>query len=177
MKETPCFLLEETPRVRQYLRRYSVSKNGCGGGYHHNRTLFSEVDRSEHILTREAHERERESLHWPPRCSRCAYTFRDEDAWQIFVVPLYQRVDTGQIMTLAEAPPGAMWYAYWLTQYDGKPHLTVRCPDGKNWDLDSRGSEDEGWVWQGEAPKVTAVPSIDTGRWRGWLKDGVLLEA
>ena len=58
---------------------------------------------------------------------------------------LYRRSDTGELVTLAEAPAGAMWDLSW---YAGTPyhrpgpdgiHLAVRTPGG-TWDVESRAS-------------------------------------
>src|SRR5579885_2239978 len=46
---------------------------------------------------------------WPHVCV-CGYAFTEEDHWQRFVEDLYRRVDTGEEMTLHDAPAGAMWY-------------------------------------------------------------------
>src|SRR6185503_6337156 len=43
---------------------------------------------------------------WPVACSKCAQPFEQKDEFQLFTRQLYVRPDTGERMTLADAPPG-----------------------------------------------------------------------
>jgi hypothetical protein len=62
---------------------------------------------------------------------------------------------------------------------DIRPPIYVRLPGGSLWNVDARpagdrGYGDSGWTITGTAPRLTASPSIDTGTYHGWLRDGVL---
>lgn len=93
--------------------------------------------------------------------------------------PIYRRTDTGEEMTLGEAPVGAMWFADWyLREGDMRPGwdwyrgpdghcLVVRVPNGSggvhDWMVDSRCSnctlKDDNvhkcWVRHGNPPDIT----------------------
>jgi hypothetical protein len=59
--------------------------------------------------------------------------------------------------------------------------LAVVCPDGSRWYIDLRASNGatgadgltDGWTVEGEPPRITCSPSINTGTYHGWLRDGV----
>lgn len=109
--------------------------------------------------------------------------------------PVFRRVDTGEEMFLADAPPGAMWDAYWMPsamrQADGR-YLVVKLPNGHDWSIDSRASncgrpDDDAhqcWVRHGEPPDITVDKNGDTcdagagsilsGDYHGFLRDGYL---
>ena len=42
-----------------------------------------------------------------------AFVFAPEDERQVFERSVHRRADTGAEMTIEEAPPGAMWDAWW----------------------------------------------------------------
>lgn len=110
--------------------------------------------------------------------------------------PLYKRADTGELVTLREAPPGAMWRTTWyedvpfLTGIDGQS-WTVKTPDG-DWCIDSRASNctlpkddvHKCWCRHGEAPNFTVdkngvtcsagAGSIQCGSYHGFLRGGYL---
>lgn len=112
---------------------------------------------------------------WPTRCA-CGYQFVPRDprvtSWRNF----WRRVDTGEIIEMQNAPPGAMWFADWLTdghcQYQSDQDRRMRGPDGRclvvripggDWVIDSRCSncdkksdnEHKCWVRHGEPPNIT----------------------
>lgn len=84
----------------------------------------------------------RDDPRWPRKCDSCDYEFGPADPWQVNEDLLYRRTDIAptmeqpDLMRLREAPPGAMWFAWWL---DGWRHqvgdfpLVVRLPDGHDW--------------------------------------------
>jgi hypothetical protein len=135
---------------------------------------------------------------WPTTCT-CGYTFREEDEWQRNVDQIYRRVDTGEEMTLPDAPAGAMWYAPWLDQFhtpQGPHNLIVKTPGGE-WAIDSQSSncglqEDRKqeqhhcWVRSGTPPDVNVdkdgktcsagAGSIQCGSYHGFLRHGWLEE-
>lgn len=79
---------------------------------------------------------------WPKQCG-CGYQFLETDEWQVFSDHLYRRQDTGVIVLLRDAGPGAMWHAEWLS---GLPQevgpdglaLMVNCPNNATWHIDGR---------------------------------------
>lgn len=140
-----CFLLEPSNRARRALRRYS--RNGaCPGpySYHNAENLLDEVEAGgKDDVTREPEGNELQ-LNWPVKCASCPYEFQSADAYQINCDRLWTR-DTGEFMTLADAPAGAMWNADWYegqtewTGPDGRA-IVVKCPNGRSWNIDSRAS-------------------------------------
>ena len=78
-----------------------------------------------------------------PASCECGYQFTSDDRRSVASSPIYSRVDTGQEMTLADAPIGALWDAHW---FEGSAHhrpgpdgihLVCRTPGG-TWDIDGR---------------------------------------
>ena len=100
---------------------------------------------------------------WPARCE-CGYEFCASDQWQERAERMYRRGDTGELVTLRDAPDGAMWDATWVPWKgpDGRC-LVVKCPGGSDWTIDGRASnctmrhdtEHRCWVRHGEPPVVT----------------------
>ena len=90
---------------------------------------------------------------------------------------------------------GAMWYApwywdpanpeedrrgkgilstyYWRDWADKRPPICVIGPNGREWMPDQKSSNGEGWVVTGDAPNITAHPSINMPGYHGWLQNGV----
>lgn len=111
---------------------------------------------------------------------------------------VYRRTDTGELMTLRDAPPGAMWDAWWYSESFKGPDgmcLVVKCPpDGTEWLIDSRASnctmpndnEHNCWIRHGAPPNITVdkngrscaagAGSIQTKTWHGFLRNGMLVE-
>lgn len=109
-----------------------------------------------------------------------------------------RRVDDGAVMakdtyglflgdSVGQVPAGAMqWVLHRpgatvqspMDHHDGTElHLLVVTPGG-TWCTGCPATGGGAWTLEGEAPNVTATPSIDIpGRWHGWLRDGVLTEA
>lgn len=112
--------------------------------------------------------------------------------------PLYRRSDTGEVVTLRDAPVGAMWDATWFNDqpaYTGPDgiSLVVRTPGG-SWMVDSRCSNctlpnddvHKCWVRHGD-PRTGEIHvdkngvtcaagagSILTGSYHGFLHNGHL---
>ena len=156
------FWLEPTDRVRLSLRRFKHQQYDESGkvipgpwqcplpeGYHNAVVPVGEAPvryaqlgsgrrHFGHFGTEEYHGDPR----WPSRCS-CGYMFADDDERQVFQRTLYYRVDAGEEMTLADAPTGAMWDAWWYEESwrgsDGL-HLMVKLPTGHEWCVDSQAS-------------------------------------
>ena len=83
---------------------------------------------------------------------------------------LFRRTDTGELMTLSEAPPGAMWYADWYIREGSNVYrgpdghcLVVRTPPDHDWLVDGRCSnctlpndwEHKCWCRHGQVPNIT----------------------
>lgn len=212
MSRIRCFLLEPTERVRVKLRRFSRNNmpDCCSiypgkYSYHTASVPFCEepVERDERgLLCNElkvapAHDDPR----WPIRC-QCGYAFLEDDYWQRFAEQIWRRVDTGEEMTIADAPAGAMWEAPWLDQFQTPQgpnfhNLMVKTPGGE-WAIDSQANnctmKDDRkqehhhcWVRTGAPPEVTAgkdgptcsagAGSIQCGNYHGFLRNGYLEEA
>ena len=111
----------------------------------------------------------------------------------------YRRTDTGETMTLSQAPPGAMWDATWwhddpgMTGWDGRA-LVVRTPGKHDWPIDARASncgspgdnQHKCWCRHGEPPNITVdknchtciagAGSISYPDYHGMLTNGELIE-
>lgn len=196
----PVFFLEPTKRDRVYLRRYESGSTCPGGGYHQAMVFIGEeAEDTRAIGDDHPHDDER----WPAVCEKCDRPFDEADQWQRFRRAIYRRVDTGEETTLADAPIGACWNAFWMVERDNPiwqgPDgrcLVVKCPDGHDWMVDSRASnctmpEDKVhkcWVRHGRPEDGTlhvdkdgvtcaaGAGSIDTGTWHGFLHHGQLVQ-
>jgi len=204
------FWCEPNGKERRWLRRYiSSDQDKCPSGqfgYHNAHHLLGDFD-----------PKEAWPLHptddplWPTACEACQKPFSVNDEFQKFNRAIYVRPDTGDTFCLNEAPVGACWNADWLigkepgdwnygktgshfwTGPDGRS-LIVRCPDGHDWNVDSRCSnctkpDDEThfcWVRHGRPEDGTlhvdkngntcsaGAGSILTKNWHGFLHNGVL---
>lgn len=98
--------------------------------------------------------------------------------------------------------PGDMWYVPWFVEdsyiaptlspeykrdWLGKrPPIAVCLPNGTHWMIDNRfadgngGWKENGWTITGEAPNITANPSINSmspnNGYHGWLQNGILTD-
>lgn len=204
-----CFLLEESGLERQWLRRFCHSdKEKCTGagswGYHNAKVLL----RDALIVWTESGGRkviksqswDESDPRWPVRCEHCDYEFAESDCKQVFRRTLY-KMPSGDLTTIEDAPPGAMWFADWMLVDgsnlwrgpDGRC-LAVKCPGGHQWMIDGRASNctlpndnaHKCWVRHGTPPKVTVgkdgltcqagAGSIQTPNWHGFLREGLLVE-
>lgn len=193
-------MIEPTDRERRYLRRYVAGSKCTGPGSYHNAMEFLEVGPAENYVgSSTVRPTDQQQGNWPTHCA-CGYEFQETDARQIFTDLIYRRPDTGEEMTLRDAPPGAMWNATWFqgtpmwTGADGLA-LIVRCPDGRDWHIDGPASNctmkgdhvHKCWVRHGVPPVLTVdkngntcqagAGSIQTGTWHGFLRNGVLVQA
>lgn len=62
---------------------------------------------------------------------------------------------------------------YWQDWSHIRPPITVSCPNGDYWTIDSKSSNGEGWKVTGDVPTITAQPSIATKGYHGFLNSGV----
>ena len=204
----PCFFLEPTETVRLYLRRY-VGSSKCPGrfGYHNAAILIGEapvIYSEDHdpgtvlALRPERDEIRDDDVRWPKKCDYCDHHFDGGQQNQLTQHVVYRRADNGELMTLHEAPIGAMWYADWHWQKgpDGRC-LAVKVPGsrptGHDWIVDGRASNctmpDDNvhrcWVRHGTPPNITVdkggntckagAGSIKTDTWHGFLRGGMLV--
>lgn len=85
-----------------------------------------------------------------------------------------------------ELPAGAMYDAPWMKGAGGRcvgpdgVALLVVCPPGTSWGdhwhVDGHANNGPGWERTGIIPNITATPSIQTPRYHGWLRNGVLVK-
>jgi hypothetical protein len=190
---TTCFLLSPIDRCVVSFRRYSRTEAApCPAerDYHNASVVIAEeVFPLDDTTGRGSipDGSEKSDPRWPARCD-CGYQFTADDHWQVNRDRLHSRSDGGPPCTLRDAPPGAMWDAHWMGRRghvgpDGR-FLVVRTPDGSDWQIDGRSfnadrsvQSDSGWTRTGEAPRITARPSIlfhHTG-YHAFLTDGVLV--
>lgn len=175
-----CFVLEPTTRVEVWLRRYRSGGDNdkCPGppSFHNARV---HVGNRERPMDADGHETLTSDLEielvtdprWPTLCQACAMPFDDRDPHQVFTERIYRRTDSGDEMTIAAAPPGAMYDAHWLHAFcvgpDGRS-LIIKCPGGELWHVDDvasncswkglpRPKNTHCWQRTGEVPLITVA--------------------
>lgn len=113
---------------------------------------------------------------WPMACG-CGYAFVDDDDKQENRSRLYSRSDTGELVTIHDAPAGALYDARWFANLDGYDRndrgvsLVCKTPFGE-WLIDRPASNGPGWSRTGTPPDIVVTPSIGIGRpqrMHGWL--------
>ncbi|HEX2515826.1 MAG TPA: hypothetical protein VH257_14055 [Chloroflexota bacterium] len=118
---------------------------------------------------------------WPTHCV-CGYAFREHDHRQFYYERLYLRSATGERYVLAETPVGSMWYddrwghdpsTGWLGP-DGRC-LVVKTPGGTCY-LDREVDGHKVHLRVGTPPAISVATSLAVGRWRGWLREGALID-
>lgn len=210
MSGVASFWLEPTDQVQVGLRRYTSHPTGtpftCAGGYHSALAItgtvpgvYEERHGRRHLTIAEHPHADHADPAWPTSCEHCTYAFTADDHWQLWQEQLYQRNDTGELVTLRDAPVGACWDAWWLPDSYRGPDgiaLTVQCPGPHAWQVDSRaancGRPDDDthqcWVRHGDprACRLTVDKDGDTCSagagsilvpgWHGFLRDGQLVE-
>jgi hypothetical protein len=197
LSDITCFMLEPTDRLQIRFRRYrggSDCKRPDGKPGYHNAdialpaeyTAPVDAEGRAHGFGRKPTADELTWVGWEQiaTCKRCGYTFEDADPFQVNGDLVYRRTDTGEDMTLLEAPAGAMWYADWYPGKGPDGHcLAVKLPNGTDWLVDAPSSSGGNWTRTGEPPNVTAQPSIGSGDpadpnyYHGFLRDGKLVDA
>jgi hypothetical protein len=85
---------------------------------------------------------------------------------------------------VATFPPGALidsagWDPRAVPGPDGRIWSVALPPGGGHdlWCIDAPSSTGGRWTRTGEAPNLTVNPSILTGRYHGWLHDGMLSDS
>jgi hypothetical protein len=143
---------------------------------------------------------------WPAVCERCGapvpeWVYATGDTQ---INPRYVLRDRLWDTPSEKLEPGCIFLADWLTptqwasqgysrQYWERCRIAGRilaplgavCPDGQTWVIDAPASNGatgadgltDGWTVEGEPPRITCRPSIDTGTYHGWLRDGVFSDS
>lgn len=182
-----CFLLTPTTRAVRELRRHAPNpgKSHTPHGYHSAEVDAGVVEahvRRDGTVPAQDPRRRRNDPPWPVECS-CGYRFTRDDPKQVNLHLLFRRGDTGELVTLRDAPPGAMWDAKWIRVQawrgpDGRC-LMVRCPNGQDWTIDGTSTSGGRWSRTGFPPDITVSPSIAIGHpddpafYHGHLTNGV----
>jgi hypothetical protein len=207
-----CFMLEPTTTMGLWLRRYTQDHKGgwtCAEGWHEAMLPFGETpalyEAREYggwvreIVTHAGEKPPGDDPRWPAKCAKCGYLFGETDTKQLFSDLIYARVDGGELMTLRDAPPGAMWDGWWLhgihggalcgPTVDGR-NLFVRLPNGRDWHIDGRASNctmpgddvHHCWIRHGNPPELVVdkngptcaagAGSILAGNYHGFLGQG-----
>lgn len=180
MQTITCFLLEPADQGEARLRRYSMSQCPATGLGYHNVILTlgrHPWDPTKEDLWGHPYGASVDDSRWPQRCS-CGYTFQPEDPRQAQTDRLFRRSDTGELLVLRDAPPGAMWFADFYPDRGPDGHALVVMTPGGEWLVDGPASNGPGtWQRSGSPPLVTAQPSIHfPGRYHGFLTNGQLVE-
>lgn len=204
---TQTFWLDPTDQMQVGLRRYTRDSTEftCAGGYHSAmgalRTepgTYEERDDRRYLVTTEVPP-PADDPSWPANCDSCGYAFTEDDAHQLWQVQLYRRTDTGELVTLRDAPAGACWDAWWLPDdYRGPDGiaLAIQCHGQHTWHVDARASNcgrpddhvHHCWVRHGDPRECrltvdkdgdtcsAGAGSIVVPGWHGFLRDGRLVE-
>jgi hypothetical protein len=154
MSDVACFFIEPVFRAKRGLRRYAssaiTSLPPCPGRlkFHDAIVWIDTIDAplgDDGVLKYPEGATRVESwltdCRWPETCAHCGYKFRPSDEMQIFTEPMYRRTDTGDVTTIRDAAPGAIWDAFWLADWehyrgpDGRS-LVCKLPNGHTWQID-----------------------------------------
>lgn len=197
MRRIRCFMVEQTGKSRVWWRRYrSSTRETCPSTLSYCNAKIHAGDVDGEVPSRSLREGDEEpGAAWPDKCEACGYIFAPEDERHVFTQTLYREVGTtGPVFALRDAPPGAMWYADWMSAFrtgpDGR-NLVVMTPGGE-WMIDRRASnctkpDDDVhrcWVRTGTPPNVTVgkggvtcsagAGSIMIRGYHGFLRNGYL---
>lgn len=217
---TQCVWLDQAGESIVTLRRYvSASEKACPERWGYHNASSGEIARVPTVLKADperphgpldltrgsVEEPPHDDPRWPPHCP-CGYPFADDDEWQVNTDRLYRRQDTGELVSLRDAPAGAMWDAFWMPERmrgpDGRS-IVVRLPNGRDWMPDSParnctrpGEDHDCWCRHGEPPNLTVDKTPEPGRstcqagagsiasgtagepgyWHGFLRGGLLVD-
>lgn len=62
---------------------------------------------------------------------------------------------------------------YWRDWSHKRAPICVLCPNGKEWCVDAKSSNGDGWTVTGDPPTITCAPSIMVPGYHGFLRGGV----
>lgn len=181
-----CFMIEETERQWHSFMRFEAGRCSKYGEYHHAMAYEDDVESS---LPPRIPVQGDPRL--PTHCE-CGHEFAPNTI-STSAGKWYRDPRNGNsFRQLAQAPHGAMVYAPYLLNdkaqlspeyvqdHMGKRDpIIVMLPDGGFWCVDQKARwngtlHGTGWRTTGEAPAITANPSIRTTRYHGFLRNGVL---
>lgn len=174
-----CFVIQIGEESRRSLRRYCKDRRDCPERSYHNAT----VPLGEHALVRSDDgaidwiDPDSYLTHpaWPTHCS-CGYEFTEADERQVNQDPIYVALDGRGEWTLSEAPPGAMWEAWWVGDWarvngGAGPAWVFKLPNGAEFmpgqgasNCDRKGEDHDCWCVHGEAPMLTIDKTPEPGR-------------
>jgi hypothetical protein len=190
-----CFLLVPTGLTRVSLRRYeTVPGKPCGDRSFHSAETpvgdmaekFKNTKDDGRMLVVPIATPHKHDPRWPSACE-CGRAFSKKAEYQVFTRTLMTRTDSDAVMTLDDAPVGAMWDAWWYRQHgpawwyrqhgpdafsfwspvDGM-NLMVKTPGGE-WYVDGRANNCDQpdrphrcWVRHGVPPDITVDKNGDT---------------
>lgn len=192
-----CFFIEPTNRQRRFARCFADGK--CAKSKYGYHDVMTYVDTVNARIVNDGNRRHYAPVRrlsakagWPKRCA-CGFKFEKKHR-QTFSDVIYRRTDTGAKLSLRDAPPGAMWDAWWMPDCwkgsDGRC-LCVICPNGSHWMIDGRASNctmpndkiHRCWCRHGEPPNITVdkngntcaagAGSIQAGDYHGFLRGGI----
>lgn len=179
MISVDCYLLTPTALWERLLRRYSraSTENDCPGplGYHDAETSLNCEEFVDQPTWGQYYFRD--DIRWPKKCTACGAPFTPKDEWQVFFRRFHERQDTHELLTIIEAPYGAMWRLF--DPELGQSVTMVKTPLG-DVNLDRRMHLLHGEV-VGDPPKLTCTQPIEGTRphdgasFRLWVRNGVLI--
>ena len=183
---TECFLIEPTDTANLRYRRFTYDRDcptNPGGGHH------AEVRGQDApiVLTERGYIDTIPADPFDPEWRQvttcaCGYAFVDTDPYQVIQDRYYVDIVGSRFSIRSTgpfaAPPGAMWRLPWYEDTDwvgpeGHSYM-LRLPDKTDWAMDGPARDGGRWTRTGVAPKLTAMPSIKSPGYHGWLTDGVL---
>ena len=198
-----CFLLTPTDHIVVTLRRFAYKDSKTpnvppcgrrvprypGGDLVTHETHNAEVEVGREVGTIEGsldgdhtqHTFPHDDPRWSASCA-CGYQFQTTDHWQESRSRLYQRSDTQELVTLSDAPVGALYDSGTFRDVQGYNRngdgmsLICKTPAGE-WLMDGPASNGPGWTRTGKPPDIDVSPSIGIGspqRMHGWLRHGWL---
>lgn len=215
----PVFWMTRLDTIEHSLRRFTFSSSElppcADGSTYHDASMFvgiepayyTEKDGRKFLALRD--ETPHDDPQWPTHCAHCDYVFTDDDQWQDFQDQIYatpdgrtyrlpgRRKSLLNFSPITDAPPGAMWDAWWMGEWargaDGIC-LCVCLPNGRTWMVDSVASnctkpddrDHRCWIRHGD-PKTGNVTvdkngntcaagagSIQADDYHGFLQNGQL---
>ena len=131
-----CVFLAPTDQVEMTLRRFfygslsskcDQTKTGC-----HDAEAVIGRDSQANVTNVHGDSWPHADPRWPKACA-CGFEFGSIGEWQFNPHRLFRRSDNGELVTLGNAPIGAMWFAPWYSE---------DCPDLQGPDGFLRG----GWL-------------------------------
>jgi len=186
MASVKCFMIEPTKKAKRWFRRFVGTECPLSLGYHSAMVIGDDCEvQIGSSGTLSVPEFDWNDPRWPEICD-CGFEFDQKVIRQTFFEQVYLTPEGMEVTThrselpgIANAPPGSMYYADWMHRRgpDGRC-LVLVLPDGGTWFIDGPSSNGHGtgWTRTGIPPEVTANPSIYTGKYHGWLRNGVLTE-